>query len=336
MKLIRKYEEEMALVRGWAGWGGVALLAAALLAAPWTLLGYQLYIVNVIGIKIIIAIGLNLLVGYTGQISLGHVGFVAVGAYAATHFVHAVDRAPVVQWLGGPFWMALLVAGTAAAVFGVLVGLPALRLEGPYLAIVTLGFGLAVQQILINWPAVSGGRIGLFVPTPRIGPWWLDSDRRLYFVVWACVVLLSLVAFNLTRSHVGRAFVALRDSDIAAEVTGVNLRFYKTLAFAVSAFYAGVAGALLAYVVQYLEPTMFNLYESIYYLAMVVVGGLGTIPGSMFGAALLTFMEFGLSEFQEYVTIVYGATVILVMTIEPLGLYGRWLKIKRWGKTWPW
>src|SRR5690606_24725292 len=147
----------------------------------------------------------------------------------------------------------------AAALFGVLVGLPALRLEGPYLAIVTLGFGLAVQQILINWPAVSGGRIGLFVPTPRLGPWWLDNDRSMYFLVWGCVVVLSLVAFNLTRSHVGRAFVALRDSDIAAEVTGVNLRFYKTLAFAVSAFYAGVAGALLAYVTRYLEPTMFNL-----------------------------------------------------------------------------
>ncbi|HLT58938.1 MAG TPA: branched-chain amino acid ABC transporter permease [Limnochordales bacterium] len=335
MQLIQRYEEEMALVRGWTGWGGVALLAAALVGAPRVLQGYQLYIANVIGIKIIVAIGLNLLVGYTGQISLGHVGFVAVGAYAATHFVTAAQQWPFIQWLGGPFWLALLVAGAAAALFGVLVGLPALRLEGPYLAIVTLGFGLAVQQILINWPAVSGGRMGLFVPTPRIGPWWLDSDRSLYYLVWTCVVLLSLAAFNLSRSHVGRAFVALRDSDIAAEVTGVNLRLYKTLAFAVSAFYAGLAGGLLAYVIMYLEPTMFNLYESIYYLAMVVVGGLGTVPGSMFGAMLLTLMEFGLSQFQEYLPIVYGGTVILVMALEPMGLYGRWLKIKRWGQTWP-
>lgn len=335
MQLIQKYEEEMALVRGWAGWMGVALLAAALLAAPWFLRGYQLYIANIIGSKIIVAIGLNLLVGYTGQISLGHVGFVAIGAYAATHFVTAFQKAAAFQWLGGPFWVALLVGGAAAAVFGVLVGLPALRLEGPYLSIVTLGFGLAVQQLLINWPAVSGGRIGLFVPTARIGPWLLNSHQSMYFLVWTCVVLLSLVAFNLTRSHVGRAFVALRDSDIAAEVTGVNLRYYKTLAFAVSAFYAGFGGALEAYVVRYLEPTMFNLYESIYYLAMVVVGGLGTIPGSMFGATLLTLLQFGLSQAQEYLPVVYGAVVILVMTVEPRGLYGRWLKIKLWSKTWP-
>ncbi len=146
---------------------------------------------------------------------------------------------------------------------------------------------------------------------------------------------MSLVAFNVSRSHVGRAFIAIRDSDIAAEVVGVQLRRYKTLAFAVSAFYAGVAGVLLAYVMQYLEPTMFNLYESIYYLAMIVVGGLGTIPGAMFGAVLLTLLQYGLPQAKQFLPIIYGAIVIVVMALEPMGLYGRWLKIKRWMKTWP-
>lgn len=335
LQLIERYEEEMALVRGRAAWVGVSLLVGALAVMPWVLQGYQVYILNFVGVNIIVAIGLNLLVGYTGQISIGHVGFVAIGAYAATHFINAAQSISVVAWLGGPFWMGIIVGGLAAAVFGVLVGLPALRLEGPYLVIVTLGFGLAVQQVLINWPAVSGGRIGMFVPLPKIGPLWLDSDGSLYYLVWTIVVGMSLIAFNLTRSHIGRAFIALRDSDIAAEVVGVDLRHYKTLAFAVSAFYAGVAGALLAYVMQYLEPTMFNLYESVYYLAMVVVGGLGTIPGAMFGAILLTTLQFGLSQAQEYLPIIYGATVILVMAVEPMGLYGRWLKIKLWMKSWP-
>lgn len=334
-QLIQAYEEEMALVRGRAAWTGVVLLIGVLAALPWMLAGYQVYILNFVGVNVIVAIGLNLLVGYTGQISLGHVGFVAIGAYAATHFMNATQSIAAVQWLGGPFWMAILVGGLAAAVFGVLVGLPAIRLEGPYLVIVTLGFGLAVQQVLINWPAVSGGRIGMFVPMVTLGPWTLNSDRSMYYLVWTLVVGMSLVAFNLTRSHVGRAFIAIRDSDIAAEVAGVNLRAYKTLAFGVSAFYAGVAGALLAYVMQYLEPTMFNLYESIYYLAMVVVGGLGTIPGAMFGAVLLTILQFGISHAQEYLPIIYGATVIVVMAVEPMGLYGRWLKIKLWMKSWP-
>lgn len=335
LQLIERYEEEMALVRGRAAWAGVVLLAAVLFALPWLLRGYQVERLSLVGINIIVAIGLNLLVGYTGQISLGHMGFVAIGAYAATHFVRWAGSLAVINALGGPFWMGILVGGVAAAVFGVLVGLPALRLEGPYLVIVTLGFGLAVQQVLINWPLVSGGRVGLELATPQVAGIALGTDRSLYFFIWVVVVLMSLVAFNLTRSHVGRALIALRDSDIAAEVTGVNLRTYKTLAFAVSAFYAGVGGALLAYVTKYLEPTMFNLFESIYYLAMVVVGGLGTIPGSIFGASLLTLLQYGLSGAQQYAQILYGAIVIVVMAFEPMGLYGRWLKIKLWMKSWP-
>lgn len=332
---IEAYEREMAHVRGSAAWAGVVLLAGSLSLLPWLLPGYQVYVLNFVGVNIIIAMGLNFLVGYTGQISLGHAGFVAVGAYAAAHFVHAAQAWPLIDRLGGPFVWALLAGGAAAALCGLLVGIPAIRLEGPYLVIVTLGFGLAVQQVLINWPAVSGGRIGLFLPAPRIGPFALESDRSLYYLVWSTGALLAWIAFNLSRSHVGRAFIAVRDSDIAASVMGVNLRRIKTLAFAVSAFYAGVAGALLAYVMQYLEPTMFGLYESIYYLSMIVVGGLGTVPGAIFGAALLTWLQYGLPQARQYLPVVYGAVVMLVMALEPMGLHGRWLKVKRWLKSWP-
>ena len=143
------------------------------------------------------------------------------------------------------------------------------------------------------------------------------------------------MAFNLTRSHIGRAFVAIRDSDIAAEVTGVNLTIYKTLAFAVSAFYAGLGGAMLAYLLGFLEPQMFTLFESVYYLSMIVVGGLGTIPGSVLGAALLTILPQQLAGLKQFLPLVYGATIVFVMAVEPWGLYGRWLRIKLWFKTWP-
>lgn len=334
-QLIERYEQEMAHVRGSAAWAGVVLLVVVLAVLPALLPGYQIYILNFVAVNVIVAMGLNFLVGFTGQISLGHVGFVAIGAYAAAHFVRASQGWPWIEWIGGPFLPAILVGGLAAALCGVLVGLPAIRLEGPYLVIVTLGFGLAVQQVLINWPAVSGGRIGMFVPPPYIGSLPLDSDRSLYYLTWGVGALLTLAAFNLSRSHVGRAFIKIRDSDIAASVVGVNLTRGKTLAFAVSSFYAGVAGVLLAYVMQYLEPTMFNLYESIYYLAMIVVGGLGTIPGAIFGATLLTLLQYGLPQAKQYLPIIYGTIVMLVMALEPMGLYGRWLKMKRWLKSWP-
>src|SRR5690606_38659506 len=198
-QLIQRYEEEMALVRGGAAWTGLVLLLGALAALPWLLPGYYVYILNFVGINVIVAIGLNLLVGYTGQVSPGHVGFVAIGAYAATHFIRATEASGVVAALGGPFWMAGFIRVAAAAgggahvaVVRVLVGPPARRLEGPYLAIVTLGFGAALQQLLSNWPAVAGGRIGRFAPQPALGSFVLGSARSLYYLVWTVVLGMSL------------------------------------------------------------------------------------------------------------------------------------------------
>jgi len=215
------------------------------------------------------------------------------------------------------------------------VGLPALRLTGPYLTIATLGFGIAVHQVLTNWDALSGGRMGLAIPQVAFGPAALSADQRLYYLAVGAAVLLVWMAFNLARSYVGRAFVAIRDSDIAAEVTGVNLTWFKTLAFAVSAFYAGIAGALLAQAIRHIEPQLFTLFESIFYFSMIVIGGLASIPGAIIGAAVLTVLPQQLSSFREWLPVVFGSAIILMMTLEPRGLYGRWLRIKRYFKTWP-
>lgn len=325
MELRQRYEEDLYLVRGTLGWTALGLFLAVLALLPYLAPGYFLYTASLIAAHAVIAVGLNLLVGYTGQISLGHAGFVAVGAYAAGLLA---IRA------GVPWPLAMVGGGLVAAVFGFLVGIPALRLTGPYLTIATLGFGIAVNQVLTNWEALSGGRTGLFLPKLAVAGVRLQ-DHHIYYVFGALAALLIWIAFNLVRSHVGRAFVAIRDSDIAAEVMGVNLTVYKTLAFAVSAFYAGVGGAMIAFLLGFLEPQLFTLFESIYYFSMIVVGGLGTIPGAVLGAALLTVLPQQLAGLRQYLPLVYGATIVFVMAVEPWGLYGRWLKIKLWFKTWP-
>lgn len=325
MELRQRYEEDLFHVRGALGWTALLGFLAVLALLPYLTPGYFLFTASLIAAHIVIAVGLNLLVGYTGQISLGHAGFVAIGAYTAGILAARV---------GLPWPVALLGAGAVAAGFGFLVGVPALRLTGPYLTIATLGFGIAVNQVLTNWEALSGGRGGLFLPKLAVAGTRL-RDHHIYYLFTALTALLLWGAFNLVRSHIGRAFVAIRDSDIAAEVMGVNLTIYKTLAFAVSAFYAGIGGAMVAYLLGYLEPQMFTLFESIYYFSMIVVGGLGTIPGSVLGAALLTILPQQLAGLKQYLPLVFGATIVFVMAVEPRGLYGRWLKIKLWFKTWP-
>lgn len=325
MELRQRYEEDLYHVRGALGWTALLGFLAVLAFLPYLAPGYFLFTASLIAAHVVIAVGLNLLVGYTGQISLGHAGFVAIGAYTA---------GILAARLGIPWPLAFLGAGLVAAGFGFLVGVPALRLTGPYLTIATLGFGIAVNQVLTNWEALSGGRAGLFLPKLTIAGTRLRGDH-IYYLFAALTALLVWGAVNLVRSHIGRAFVAIRDSDIAAEVMGVNLTIYKTLAFAVSAFYAGVGGAMLGYLLGYLEPQLFTLFESVYYFSMIVVGGLGTIPGAVLGAALLTILPQQLAGLKQYLPLVYGATIIFVMAVEPRGLYGRWLKVRLWFKTWP-
>jgi branched-chain amino acid transport system permease protein len=279
---------------------------------------------------------------------LGHAGFFAIGAYGTVVLM--------TQW-HLPFPLALVLAGFLAAAFGFLLGLPSLRLEGPYLAIATLGFGLTITQI-IGRIEIFGGRQGLHTPELTIGPWHLDTDLDLYFLLVPLTLLLLAAARNLTRTRVGRAFVAIRDAELAAETMGVNLTVYKTLAFAVSAFYAGIGGGLYAFVLRFIEPEIFTLLMSIMFLAMAVVGGLGSMAGSVAGACVLAWLDLQLRNIlsipilgdwlealsREYFSItgvsniqfiVFGTIMILIIVFEPLGLYGFWIRTKKYWKTWP-
>lgn len=328
--LLERYEDDLFLVKGAAGWSALAVLLFALATFPFTLprlgLSYLLFIAILMAANVTVAVGLNLLVGYTGLISLGHAGFVAIGAYASGLLTARLGLPWPVAWAG---------AALISALFGFLVGLPALRLTGPYLTVATLGFGIAVYQVLTNWTELSGGRMGLPVPQLSLGLAGLSGTQQLYYVAVGTAVALTWIGYNLARSHIGRAFVAIRDSDIAAEVTGVNLTWYKTLSFALSAGYAGVAGAIVAQALRHLEPQAFTFLESITYFAMIVIGGLGTISGAVIGAALLTLLPHYLSGFKQWLPIIYGAVIILMMAIEPTGLYGRWVRVKRYFKAWP-
>ena len=315
---------------------------------PFLFKNYYVYMANYMAINIIVALGLNLLVGYTGQISLGHAGFFAIGAYGTIIFMSKVHL---------PFLLALPASALVTALFGFLLGLPALRLEGPYLSIATLGFGLTITQI-IGRIELFGGRQGLHTPELNIGPWHLNSDRDFYYLLITITVILTLAARNLIKTKVGRAFIAIRDADIAAETMGVNLMFYKTLAFAVSAFYTGLAGGLYAFVLRFIEPQIFGLLMSIIFLAMVVVGGLGSIFGSIAGACLLSWLDlqlrnilsvpylgewlevlsksyFSITGVSNIQLIIYGMIMVSIMLFEPLGIYGIWIRTKIYWKTWP-
>jgi branched-chain amino acid transport system permease protein len=348
MDMKRDYFEDVQLCTSGTVVLWLAVLLAGLAVFPLLAKNYYVYMANYLAINVIVVIGLNILVGYTGQVSLGHAGFFAIGAYGT---VVLMTRAHL------PFPLALLLAALIAAAFGFLLGLPSLRLEGPYLAIATLGFGITITQV-IGRLELFGGRQGLHTPELIIGPWHLESDRDFYYLLVPLTVVLCMAARNLIKTRVGRAFIAIRDAEIAAKTIGVNLLVYKTLAFAVSAFYAGIGGGLYAFVLRFIEPEIFTLLMSIMFLAMVVVGGLGSIMGSIAGACLLSWMDlqlrnilsipllgpwleqlsrswFSITGVSNIQFIVFGLIMILIMLFEPLGIFGVWLRTKKYWKTWP-
>jgi branched-chain amino acid transport system permease protein len=324
------------------------LFCFILVVFPFLVGDYALYVTNLIAINCIVAIGLNILVGYTGQISLGHAGFFAIGAYTC---VLLMIKA------GFPFLVALPLAGFVCSAFGFILGLPSLRLEGPYLAIATLGFGMTVTQI-ISHSEFTGGHMGIHAPKMSIGPFVADTSISQYAVIVATCVVLAVAAVNLMKTRVGRAFVAIRDSEIAAQAMGINISWFKTLSFAVSAFYTGIGGALMAFALEHVSAGSFNLILSITFLAMIIVGGLGSIMGSVMGATLLTYLQIKLQVIQEapilgpalldiskkfftaeglpnIQSIVFGSIMILIVIFEPLGMHGIYLRFKRYWKTWP-
>ncbi|MBW2623376.1 MAG: branched-chain amino acid ABC transporter permease [Deltaproteobacteria bacterium] len=324
MDLVQSYKEELRLIRKpWtAVW--VFTFLAALLLLPFYAPDYIVYIAAQIFIFSIGAQGQNLLIGYTGQISFGQAGFLAIGAFTYGHLAGA----------GVPLPLALLAAGCMAGIFGLLVGIPSLRLKGPYLAIATLGFGIAVYQVFVNSETLSGGRMGLVVSklSPQFG---LSSETFNFYFYFIIAMLFMLVTYNIISSYIGRAFIAIRDNDIAAEIMGVNLTRYKLLAFFISSFYTGVHGALLGLFLGYLEPNMFTLMMGLELFVAIIIGGLGAVEGSIMGAAFVILVPQVLSGYKEFVPVIYGLTIIIILIFEPLGLYGRWFKMRLYFRNWP-
>jgi branched-chain amino acid transport system permease protein len=322
--LIESYRQELRFARRRITRGLLGLLLAALAAVPWVAPDHVIFLVTLIALYAIGVMGQNLLIGYTGQISFGQAGFLAIGAFTFGHL----------RIWGAPFLISLAVAGAVAALAGVVVGFPSLRLKGPYLSIATLGFGVAVYQIFVNWEVLSGGRSGLAIAklTPLLG---LTTTQTVYYTYVLLLAAFTLATYNLVSSYVGRAFVAIRDSDIAAEVNGVNLTRYKLLAFAISSFYTGVHGALYAQVLGHIEPQIFNIGESLTLFVAVIIGGVASVEGSILGAAFVLLVPKVLSEFREMVPVVYGVAILIVLIFEPLGLFGRWLKTRLYFQLWP-
>jgi branched-chain amino acid transport system permease protein len=316
---------------------GLAVLATVPLFAT----TYWLDVLNRIGIAIIGAIGLNILVGYTGQISIGQAAFLAVGAYAT-----AILEANA----GLPFYVAIPLAAVITSLFGLVFGIPSLRLKGLYLAIATLAAHFITAYVLIHWESMTKGVIGLMVPPATLFELALDSDKRVFYLIFALVVPAVLFARNLFRTRVGRAFIAIRDQDVAAAVMGVSLYRYKLLAFVVSSFYAGVAGGLMAHHSRILFPDAFSLLVAIDYLAMIIIGGMGSILGSIFGAVFMTLLPEVLKLTATSLTgvyprafgfiastrdIVFGLAVIFFLMYEPLGLARIWARFRNYWTLWP-
>lgn len=342
-KMITSYAEDMALFRTGVRrfWFGFLLVALAVL--PWAGLAlggnYLPYLLNLLGISAIVAMGLNLLTGSTGLVSLGHAAFVATGAYTAAFLANR---------FGWPFLLILPVSAILTGGVGVVVGLPALRLKGIYLALATLAFQFIAVHILSHWQSVTGGTTGLALPAAAVGGFELDTPVRFFYVTAAAAVLLGLGIRNLQRSRLGRALLAIRDSEVAAEAMGVHLARYKTMVFGVSAAYAGLAGCLLAYFLRYIHPEYFTIQQSIEYLAMIILGGLGSILGSVLGAAIVTLLPEALRFVMDLLKeidpglvlpdlqqVIVGSILILVILFEPRGLAGRWQKIRRYWTSWP-
>ena len=318
------------------------VLVAALAALPIFGGAYVVYMVNLACLAAIGGLGLNLLTGFTGQISLGHAAFLAVGAYSTA-------------LLGGqcswPFYLTLPASGAIAAVFGMALGFPCLRLKGLYLAMATMAFGMVIEYMVVTWEGLTGGVRGLYVPMVSIFGFELNTDERMYYFLVIITALMVVAAKNITRTRVGRAWVAVRDRDVAAEALGVNLTLYKVIAFAVSAFYAGVAGGLYAYVMTYINPEHFTLMLSIQYLTMIIIGGLGSILGSIFGAIFIVIIPEAISLLanelariipalegrydQEWNIAAFGLLIMLFLIFEPGGLNAIWGKVKTGFKNWP-
>jgi len=318
------------------------LIAFLIACALFPLVGskYMISIMTEVGIAIIACHGLNILTGFTGQISLGHAAFLGVGAYTCSILIQH----------GVPFIIALPMAGVMAALIGMIFGIPSLRLRGLYLAIATIAAQFIIEFTIRRWDSLTGGVEGMFVEPGTLGPFHFDDRIQLYYLTFVLAVAATIIIKNIVRARSGRAFVAIRDRYLAAEVIGVHVFKYRLMSFAVSSFYAGIAGALLAQYLEVITHESFTIHQSIDYLAMCIIGGLGHVLGGIYGVGFWFILERILevvttnlnTAFPDHITwfvsireIVFGCVIVLFLIFEPDGLAARWRTIRAYWKLWP-
>ena len=336
------YATDMAIFRTKTHWALLLALLAILFTAPLYWGNYWLGVTNLIGITIIAAIGLNILTGYCGQLSIGHAGFIAVGAYTAAVLTNRLEL---------PFSVGLISAGVAAGLIGLIFGIPSVRVKGFYLAITTIAAQFIIIWIINHWSSVTGGFVGISVPLASIGPLEFRSEGSQFYLIMGITALCILFSKNLARGRVGRAFVAVRDNDLAAEVMGINLMYYKLLAFFVGCFLAGISGSLLATWVGYMNAETFTLTDSILYIGIIIIGGLGTTLGPILGVLVIRLLQQAIMYLSPLIEsgfpvlpagfttgigpMVFGLVIILFLVLEPRGLAHRWTLFKAAYRLWP-
>ena len=274
---------------------------------------YYLMALNIAALNVVIVIGLNLLMGYAGQISLGHAAFFGLGAYLS---------AILTTTYGFPAWPTILGAMAITAGIACAIGIPTLKLEGHYLVMATLGFNVIVYIIMIQLGAVTGGPSGFAgIPRLQVGGFVFDSDRKIYYLFWAVSIIVLALSLNLIRSRAGRAMAALSHNEIAARCTGIDTETYKIKIFVISASLASLAGSLYAHYISFISPGSFSIFFSLQAVTMVLVGGMGSLWGSVFGAIFLTLLPEILHAVKEYNVLIYGFILMAVLMFFPKGLF---------------
>jgi branched-chain amino acid transport system permease protein len=275
---------------------------------------YVFRIVIAIVIDVPLALAQNLITGFAGMLTLGQAAFYGIGAYTSALLV--------MRW-GVPWPLALLAAGGVACFFGILVGFPCLRVGSDYLTLMTIGFGEIFRIVALNWMGLTRGPMGLpGVPTPQIGPFVLRTSTQYYYLYLLITALCYLCMYRLTKSHVGRALIAIREDETAAASMGVHLSYYKVLAFAFGTFWAGIAGSMLAHFLNFVGPMTFTLDESLLHMQMAILGGLGSLPGSVLGAAILVSLPQIFQDLYRYRMLINGGLLVALMIWRPQGILG--------------
>ena len=337
------YAEDMAILRTRTHWALLIGFLILLFSAPLYLGGYWLGVANLIGITLIAATGLSILTGYCGQLSIGHAGFIAVGAYTAAIITGRLEL---------PFLVGLISAGLVAGIIGTIFGLPSVRVKGFYLAITTIAAQFIIIWVINHWSSLTGGFVGIKVPYASIAGFEFRSEASQFYLITVIVALCIFFAKNLARTRVGRAFIAVRDNDLAGQVMGINLLYYKLLAFFIGCFLAGIAGALLAHWIGFLNAEQFSLTESILYVGMIIIGGLGTTLGPILGVVFIRLLQQVLTmEFVPFLEstftmfpagfatgvtpMLFGLVIVLFLVLEPRGIAHRWMLFKSAYRLWP-